>query len=126
MDNTTRFNNYLQALRQFVAREGHSRVPAAHVEKIGETTINLGAWAGYTRQRYRRNQLSAERVTELASIPGWEWGPLRPGPATDSSRNSKILELHRSGRSLRQIADEFDLSRQRVHQIVRSDSDAQG
>jgi predicted DNA-binding protein YlxM (UPF0122 family) len=32
------------------------------------------------------------------------------------------MELHSSGKSLRQIADEFDLSRQRVHQIVRKNA----
>jgi DNA-binding NarL/FixJ family response regulator len=125
MDNTTRFNTYIGALRQFVAREGHSHVPAAHVEKFGESEINLGAWAGYTRQRYRKNQLSEERVRELSTVPGWNWGPLRPGPATDVNRNKQILEMRAAGKSLRQIADEFDLSRQRVHQIVR-DIDAQG
>lgn len=100
-------------------------MPAAHIEKIEENEINLGAWAGYTRQRYRKNQLSQERVVELTNVPGWVWGPLRPGPATDINRNNRILEMRAAGKSLRQIADEFDLSRQRVHQIVRV-IDAQG
>jgi hypothetical protein len=125
MDNTTRFNIYIKALKQFAEREGHTHVPAAHVEKIEESEINLGAWVGYARQRYRKNQLSEERVKELSSIAGWVWGPLRPGPATDINRNNRILEMRAAGKSLRQIADEFDLSRQRVHQIVR-DIDAQG
>jgi DNA-binding NarL/FixJ family response regulator len=125
MDNTTRFNTYIEALKQFAEREGNTHVPAAHVEKIGESRINLGAWVGYARQRYRKNQLSEERVNALSNVAGWVWGPLRPGPATDINRNNRILEMRAAGKSLRQIADEFDLSRQRVHQIVR-DIDAQG
>jgi len=125
MDNITRFNTYIEALKQFAEREGNTHVPAAHVEKIKETEINLGAWVGYTRQRYKKNQLSEERVRELSNISGWVWGPLRPGPATDVIRNNRIQEMRAAGKSLRQIADEFDLSRQRVHQIVRV-LDAQG
>lgn len=125
MDNITRFNTYIKALKNFIEREGHSHVPAAHIEKIEENGINLGAWAGYTRQRYRKNQLSEERTGELSNIAAWVWGPLRPGPATDINRNNQILEMRAAGKSLRQIANEFDLSRQRVHQIVR-EIDAQG
>jgi DNA-binding NarL/FixJ family response regulator len=125
MDNKTRFNKYVKAVKQFAEREGHTHVPATHIEKIEESEISLGAWVGYARQRYRKNQLSEERVRELSSVSGWVWGPLRPGPATDINRNKRILEMRAAGKSLRQIADEFDLSRQRVHQIVR-DIDAQG
>lgn len=125
MDNTTRFKTYIGALRQFAIREKHTHVPAAHIEKFEDSGINLGAWVGYTRQRYRKSQLSEERARELSSVAGWVWGPLRPGPATDINRNNRILKMRAAGKSLRQIADEFDLSRQRVHQIVR-DIDAQG
>ena len=34
-------------------------------------------------------------------------------------RNELIKQMRLDGRSLREIADEFDLSRQRVHQIVK-------
>lgn len=125
MDNTTRFNTYVGALKQFAEREGHTKIPAAHIEKFEESEITLGAWAGYTRQRYRKNQLPEERAHELSFIKEWVWGPLRPGPATDVNRNKTIIELRAEGKSLRHIADIFDLSRQRVHQIVRA-IDAQG
>ena len=119
MDNVTRFNLTLTAINQFAAREGHCNIPAAHVEYMGPDALPLGSWVGYLRQRRRKGQLSAERVQKLESIPGWQWGPLRPGPQTNSDRNLKILDLHRGGKSLRFIADEFELSRQRVHQIVK-------
>ena len=98
MDNNTKFNTYIKALEQYIAREGNSKVPAIHVENFEEKDVTLGAWAGYIRQRFRKGQ---------------------PGPATDSKRNEVIRNMRTEGKSLREIADEFDLSRQRVHQIVK-------
>lgn len=119
MDNITRFELTLKALNSFGEREGHLRVPAVHTEFVEGTEVPLGAWVGYLRQRRRKGQLAPARIASLESLNGWQWGPLRPGPSTNSDRNVLIMELHSSGKSLRQIADQFDLSRQRVHQIVR-------
>lgn len=119
MDNNTRFNLTVTALNQFLAREGHCRVPATHIEYVDGAPLPLGSWVGYLRQRHRKGQLRQERTQKLEEIRDWQWGPLRPGPATNADRNSKILDMHRGGKSLRLIADEFDLSRQRVHQIVK-------
>lgn len=124
MDNKTRFEIYIKALNQFSSREGHCRVPAIHIEIYEGKEISLGAWVGYVRQRNKKNQISLERVEQLNNVLGWEWGPLKPGPATDAQRNGSILQMRESGHSLRQIADHFDLSRQRIHQIVRK-SDVQ-
>lgn len=120
MDNTTRFNTYIKALSQFAAREGHCNVPAIHTEIVENNDVTLGAWVGYVRQRRRKNQLSEERAAAIQAVSGWQWGPLKPGPATDAERNSEILQMRAAGSSLRQIADKFDLSRQRVHQIVKN------
>ena len=119
MDNTTKFNTYIQALTQYVNREGNSKVPAIHLELLNEKSISLGAWVGYIRQRYRKLNLQHERIQQIEQITGWQWGPFQPGPATDAKRNELIMQMRVSGRSLREIADEFDLSRQRVHQIVK-------
>jgi hypothetical protein len=119
MDNKTRFTLYVAALRQFAERTGHTRVPAVHVEIIDDKEIFVGAWVGYIRQRQKRNILSIEKQTILSNLPGWEWGPLKPGPSSDSNRNSEILQMRSQGMTLRQIADSYDLSRQRVHQIVK-------
>lgn len=119
MDNNTKFNLYTEALEQYIAKTGNSKIPASHVEILNEKEISLGAWAGYIRQRFRKNQLPSARVARLEQINGWQWGPFQPGPATDSARNESIRELRVSGKSLREIADEFDLSRQRVHQIIK-------
>jgi DNA-binding NarL/FixJ family response regulator len=120
MDNTTRFNTYVKALSQFAAREGHCNVPAIHTEIVENNDVTLGAWVGYVRQRRRKNQLSEERAAAIQAVSGWQWGPLKPGPATDADRNYEILQMRAAGSSLRQIADKFDLSRQRVHQIVKN------
>lgn len=119
MDNITRFDLIITAINSFQAREGHCYIPATHFEYIEEVPQPLGAWVGYLRQRRRKGQLTASKIEKVESIPGWQWGPLRPGPATNASRNSEIMALHHSGKSLRFIADTFELSRQRVHQIVR-------
>ena len=119
MDNNTRFQLYVRALRQFSERTGHSRVPAVHIEIVDGAEVNLGAWVGYIRQRYKKNQMAAEKVQILENLAGWTWGPLKPGPATNYNRNSEILQMRGQGMTLRQIADSYDLSRQRVHQIVK-------
>lgn len=120
MNNITRFKLAIHGLEVFVKREGHCRVPAVFVEIIDGQEIPLGAWVGYMRQRYKTGQLSPERIARLELIPDWQWGPLPPGAATDVSRNMKIVELYGDGKSLRAIADTFELSRQRVHQIVNN------
>jgi DNA-directed RNA polymerase sigma subunit (sigma70/sigma32) len=71
------------------------------------------------RQRYKKGQVSAEKVAELENLSGWTWGPLKPGPATNNDRNAEIVNMRSSGLTLREIADSYDLSRQRVHQIVK-------
>jgi DNA-binding NarL/FixJ family response regulator len=118
MDNNTRFEVYKKALNQFHLQNGHVAVPAAHIELVDEREVHLGAWVGYMRQRKKKGLLPQPRIQELEGISGWQWGPLKPGPATNTNRNSLIMELRSSGQSLRQIADQFELSRQRVHQIV--------
>lgn len=120
MDNYTRFELAIKGLEIFTSREGHCRVPAVFVENVDGHEVPLGAWVGYMRQRRKKGELSPERIARLEQIPDWQWGPLSPGPSTNQNRNMEILELHKSGKSLRAIADIFELSRQRVHQIVRN------
>jgi hypothetical protein len=119
MTNEERLQQYLTALSAFSAREGHARVPASHVETLADgSPVNLGAWVGYIRQRKRAGLLPQSRVDAIGAVPGWEWGPLRPGPTADAARNTEILTLRSQGVSLQRIGDQFGLSRQRVHQIV--------
>ena len=119
MNNTTRFNTYLAALQQYIIREGSATVPAHHEEHVAGQLVQLGTWVGYLRQRYKNNKLPEDRINILNNVPGWSWGPLRPGPKPNTSRNAEIRNLSQDGKSLTQIADRFNLSRQRIHQIVK-------
>ena len=138
MDNDLRFQWYVVALKQYAEREGHCRVPALHVEVLEGMEIKLGSFVSYQRQRRRRleNAISrsgdattvsrlahtydkfVERKEVLELVPGWEWGPLRPGPASKATRNDEIQQRYHSGTQVKVLADEYDLSRQRIHQIV--------
>jgi hypothetical protein len=120
MTNETRWNRYHTALQQYVTRTGTARVPSNHTETIdGGATVALGSWVGYVRQRQRAGLLPNNRIEALNQIPGWFWEALRPGPPTDTARDSEIIALRQQGVSLQEIGDRFGLSRQRVHQIVK-------
>jgi hypothetical protein len=54
-------------LRSFVAREGHARVPANHLEN----SIKLGQWV--RDQRARRHKLPPTKIRALERLPGWTW-----------------------------------------------------
>jgi Mor family transcriptional regulator len=122
MDNNTRFNQYHQALQQYIDREGNALVPATHIEKLNNQPITLGAWVGYMRQRNKNGKLPQNKQNTLNKTPGWTWGPLKPGPTTKTLRNTDITQLRQTGLSLSQIADQYNLSRQRIHQIIKRDT----
>ena len=122
MNHSEKFLQHIRALNQFRIREGHCAVPATHVERFGDKDLRLGNWVNYTRQRHRKGDLPPDRSRSLEMFPGWEWGPLRPGPRRKETRDAEIRQARLRGQSLSQIADNFRLSRQRVHQIVTSDA----
>jgi len=114
-----KWNQYLEALRRFAKSKGHTAVPASHVTEVEGAVLKLGNWVGYIRSRGRCGKLSAERVSDLNEIPEWTWETRKPGPIGNPHRDEKIAMARRSGRSLQSIAVEWNLSRQRVHQITR-------
>jgi hypothetical protein len=59
----------MAALRAFVAREGHARVPQTHVEGH----FRLGPWVAKRRSQHAAHRLDPARVAELDAIPGWIW-----------------------------------------------------
>ncbi len=141
MDNNLRFQWYVVALRQFASREGHCRVPALHVEVLEGMEVKLGSFVSYQRQRRRKLKEALHiarkhgdtslvgklestirkfrgREEELEAVAGWEWGPLRPGPASKAARNREIKQLYGNGTQVKALADRYELSRQRIHQIV--------
>jgi hypothetical protein len=126
MNHHARWKKYYDALVQYEQRFGDAMPPISHVEfcSSGEE-VNLGNWVSYMRTRYRQNALSEDRIALLEKLPTWKWGPVRPGPKSHDYvvlRNASIVNDHDSGMSLAQIAREHNLSRQRIHQIVRSNN----
>lgn len=63
----------LEALRQFVAREGHCRPPYSHVEQLSDFPLPLYDWCTRQRHLYRRGQLIAARACKLETVEGWQW-----------------------------------------------------
>lgn len=120
MLNTNKWNTNIQALRNYVSRTGSSRVPRHHVEPTEFGDVKLGVWVSYVRHRQRKGHLSVEQTAELSSLPGWQWGPLKAGRTGDVERDLKIRERASTGARLREIAEEFGITRQRVHQIISS------
>lgn len=67
------YERALTLLRQYTAREGHSRVPRAHAED----GMNLGYWVAARRRDQRAGKLSSDRAAELGAVPGWAWSAAR-------------------------------------------------
>lgn len=116
---TERWQEHLAALTQYTTRTGTALVPSNHVEVYNGRNIALGAWVAYNRQRYRLGTLSADRSATLGALAGWKWEKQHPGRRYDKARDARILERYKSGVPAKSLAEEFGLSRQRVHQIVR-------
>ncbi|MGQ4425589.1 helicase associated domain-containing protein, partial [Streptomyces violaceoruber] len=70
------FQRGVQALAQYIAREGHHRVPRAHAEEIaveGEAAsvvVKLGVWVSNTKSR--RDKLAQDQLNALREL-GVEW-----------------------------------------------------
>lgn len=120
MINKNKWETHIRALKTFANRTGTARVPRNHVEPTDIGEIPLGAWVSYVRHRYRKGHLSEAQVQELLALPNWQWGPFTPGRKSDNERDTAIRQRFSNGETLKQIANEYSLTRQRVHQIVRS------
>lgn len=114
-----KWNQYLAALKEFAEKNGHTAVPANYKVGSDGQALKLGNWVGYIRSRGRSGRLTESRKLQLESIPEWSWDTRKPGPQGHPDRDDQIVTARRGGRSLQSIAVEWNLSRQRVHQIVR-------
>jgi len=119
MRTSEKWSRNIRALEVFTSEHGHARVPAAAKVAVDGTVVSLGSWVSYLRVKFRAGTLSSERQAELENFSGWSWGPCKPGPMGDAQRDEAMLNAREAGRSLQSIADEYGLSRQRVHQILR-------
>ena len=122
MDQKARWTQKYEALQHFINREGHAIVPATHIEKTSNgTPILLGDWVSHQRSLKKKGLLSPDREKLLAGLKGWNWGPIKRGPKKNEEQAKTIKLLRQKGLSLSQIAYEVELSRQRVHQILKKE-----
>jgi Mor family transcriptional regulator len=116
---TDRWQYRFGALKQYADRTRTSLVPATQVEVYLGKNVALGAWVAYNRQQYRLGELSVARQEQLEMLTGWHWDKRKPGRCYDKKRDAEITQRYTSGERVGAIAESYNLSRQRVHQIVK-------
>jgi superfamily II DNA or RNA helicase len=62
----------LERVRWFAAREGTANVPLSYVED----GVKLGNWVATQRRMYRAGALEPDRIERLETLPGWNWNPV--------------------------------------------------
>ena len=62
----------INALRAFISQYHHADVVQKYVDKNG---FRLGSFVSHAREARRAGNLPDERVSDLESIPGWQWDP---------------------------------------------------
>lgn len=120
----TKWDRNYAALVQYVEREGSLKAPTIHREMVNGVGVPLSSWSASQRRNHKEGGLSASRAKLLESVPGWEWGPLKPGPVGHLSRNDEMCSLRAEGMALSEIGRRYGVSRQRVHQITLTSSSA--
>lgn len=112
------WNVYVRALRQYADRTGSANPPRAHSEQVdGIGEVNLGAWCAYIRRRNTMGRLPEARRREVESVSGWSWSV---APQRNVQRENEIVHLRRDKKmTLREIAGQYGISRQRVHAVLR-------
>lgn len=108
----------IEALRIWTITTGDPMAPINTTVTHDGEEVRLGSFVAYVRQRYRDGLLEESRVNELEQLAGWTWGGLRPGPRGHAARNEQIRQLRREGVTLEELAEQFQMSRQRIHQIA--------
>lgn len=114
----TAWHDNLRALQLWAITHGNPMAPATATVTLDGRQVRVGGFVAYVRHRHRRGLLEQSRAAQLERIDGWTWSPLRPGPRGEASRNNEIRRLRREGYTLTELAEQFNMSRQRIHQIA--------
>merc|ERR1711871_461708 len=63
------------ALKEYKEKNGRDKdPPKSYKVEDGEGELNLGTWCSTQRRKYKKKQLSAERIRRLEDI-GFQWDP---------------------------------------------------
>jgi hypothetical protein len=115
----SRWADNVAALERWTKENGSPMAPAGSVVVMRDgRVINVGSFVAYVRSRHRKGLLDQSRRREIEAIPGWTWERLQPGPKGEVDRNEEIRKLRRQGVTLGELAEQFGMSRQRIHQIA--------
>lgn len=107
---------WLGLIERFAAREGHTQVPAGHLE--GGQRLDL--YVARLRVLHRRGVLAADLAERLSRIPGWEWAPPKWQPSRPITDFLGALDRYvaREGHAdvpADHVEDEMPLGRWVVH-----------
>ena len=80
-------DNFTQ-LQQFVATEGHARVPKRYKNRDGG---KLGQWVRSQRDTAKKGRLSPQRRARLEALPRWVWDPLPTEWEENFSRLQQVV-----------------------------------
>jgi hypothetical protein len=114
----SRWDANVEALRAWAGKNGTPMAPAGATIRRDGRDVNVGSFVAYARSRQRKGLLDQSRKKELERIPGWTWDKLPPGPKGEVDRNEEIRKLRRQGVTLAELAEQYGMSRQRIHQIA--------
>jgi hypothetical protein len=111
------WDHHYAALVQYAERTGTTKAGTKHRETLEGIEVPLSAWSATQRRNEKLGLLPEARRDLLSAIPGWDWGPMRPGPP-QSPLNKEICRLREEGLTMTEIGKRYGISRQRVYQIT--------
>lgn len=111
----SRYQRKFAVLQQYVASNGTDHLPRSLVVD----GVEIGKWVAYLKSRYPTGRLPLNWVSDLEGLRGWSWKAKPRGPRPRAERNAEVFVRRGSGSTLEQIAREFGISKQRVHQILQ-------
>ncbi|QDD95132.1 Superfamily II DNA and RNA helicase [Roseomonas mucosa] len=85
----------MQHFSEFVAREGHARLPHAYKTTDG---FALSSWVVRRRVDYRAGSLEPDRIRALEAIPGWSWVAPRKLQSTVSAGHPNLSWCAQEGK----------------------------
>ena len=69
--NDAAWEDGITALKKYIEREGHARVPESHMEE----DYRLGHWVNAQRTGMNKGRLSRKRISRLDNLTKWSWDP---------------------------------------------------